>query len=193
MRLGSQHSVIKIYTSFYSFKRGQIFVVWEKDRRRKDIKTDRYFDSQLFLLLTIPRYVIFKAPFSTFCASRPGYLTGGRCRSLLPAGRSPWLQAGTDSHRLQLTQPVLDPHTALYISFHSAHDFRSTMWLLPLIYPWVSCPEKSLIDDSVNDQYVTVIRFEILWWSLDNCYWFRTSLLKSYFTYFLSQLLFRNC
>ena len=58
-----------------------------------------------------------------------------------------WLK---DSHWLRSSRGHL------YISFHNVHDFRSTTWLLPLIYSGTSCSEKFLIDgDSAKGQFAT--------------------------------------
>ena len=78
----------------------------------------------------------------------------------LAAGRHPrvassmtaswaWLKILTDSnwHR--------PSRGHLHISFHNTHDFRSTTWLLSIIYTGESYSNKSLIDGSVKGQYAT--------------------------------------
>ena len=83
-----------------------------------------------------------------------GYSTGSLLLAATPpAERSPLLQAGPDPNWLRPSRGHL------HISFHKAHDFWSTMWLLPLIYTGTSCSEKSLIDGSVKAQYETKYEF----------------------------------
>ena len=50
-----------------------------------------------------------------------------------------WPQADID--RLLLTKTDRLSREHLHISFYNAHDFRSTMWLLPLILTGESCVE----------------------------------------------------
>ena len=70
----------------------------------------------------------------------------------LEACCEPLPQWGTLSgYKLILTQDShwLQPSCGhLHISFHNAHDFWSTTWLLPLIYKGTPCSEKSLTAQS---------------------------------------------
>ena len=125
--------------SFYSFERGQILVVCERDwRRQGDI--DCYIDPYLFLL-TIPLCVIFKTPLSISSASRQGFSTRGWCGSLPQLALSvtaSWhrLKTHSDSSWFWLSRRYL------HKSFHNAYDFWSTTWLLLLIYTCASFSEK---------------------------------------------------
>ena len=70
--------------------------------------------------------------------------------------------------KLELTHTVFDCLQLiltrhLHISFHNSHNFRSTMWLLPLIYTGASCSEISLIHSSIKGQYATICYYLVLW------------------------------
>ena len=118
---------------------------------------------------------LFSWPYHTVLSSRPhlahllllgqGYFIGGSCR---PPGVLSDCKLGLtlDSHWLQLT-PTLT--WLLHVSFYNAHDFQSTMWLLPLIYSGLSCSEISLIDGLVKGQYATHhTTFQSIWTTFRN-------------------------
>ena len=150
MREEPQHLVIKIYASFYSFVRGQISVVGETDwgrQRRIAILTRNFFSWPYHAVLSSRHHLVLLLLNWRPCGLPP------------PAGCSLWLQAGSDS-RLTLTSTdsncLWNLIQHLHISFHNAHDFRSTLWLLALIYSDASWSGKSLIDGSVKGHYATL-------------------------------------
>ena len=149
---GNSHTWIKmLYTvmkdgwmiiklSFFILERGWSFC-GVRDRRREGDKTDCY-NGPLLLLSTIP-------------SSRPHLVLLLHGRKGVFNQKSPWaLLVRASWVWLQLTPTFTQASAYL---FHNAHDFRSTTWLLPLIYTDVSCSEKSLIDGSVKGQYVTLL------------------------------------
>ena len=134
---------------FISLERGQSFCgVWETDGRT-ETNTDCHIDPKLLLLLTIPCYVIFKASFSTYSASRPGVLNWrpavGSCLSGAPSHTLALFVTRRISpgSKLRLTQLTLSvSHVGIYIyHFMTPTHFRSTTWLLPLIFRVASCAE----------------------------------------------------
>ena len=141
-----QHFFIKIYTSFLFFRKGLnlrclVRLTYGGKQRETAISTHKLFFSWTYLV------VIFKTPFSTSSSSQPGNFLW----VAVPTATESW--DDLDPHWLQMS-PFSLGH--LHISFHNAHDFRSTTWLLPLIYSVTSCSRKILIDRSVNDQYAAV-------------------------------------
>ena len=120
---------------------------------QRETKTDCYTDPWL-LLLTI-YCVIFKAPLSTSSASRPGsgYSIGGPLwavlRDVISVGHPAIYWHSHD--RLNLFWPQAEPvsrltppvsHMNIYIyHFITPTHFRSTTWLLPLIFTGASCAE----------------------------------------------------
>ena len=84
-----------------------------------------------------------------------GYSSGGHCEPLPQRVALSNCKTHTDSNWFWSTRGLL------HVSFHNAHNFRSTTWLLPLIYTGASCSKKSLIDGSVKGQYATVIKYFI--------------------------------
>ena len=143
--------------SFYSFESGQISVMWERDRRTEGGgDKDRLLHwsitssssslgrTTLCYLQDLSKHFCFR----TGCTQREAAV--GRW----PGGCSQWLQVRSDS-RLTLTPTNPLTHGRLHKSFYNTNKFRSTTWLLPLIYPCVSCSEKSLIKGSVRGQYAT--------------------------------------
>ena len=101
MRKDLQHLVIEIYRSFYSFERGQISVVCERDRR---IQRDR------LLLLTIPYYYLQDPTKHFFSLSARGTqpeAVVGRCPSEV--------LSVTASRYWFKTHTVSNPHTGTCI------------------------------------------------------------------------------
>ena len=105
--------------------------------------------------MTIPCNVIFKAPLSSSQQKSPyGPLAAWGTQPLAGALRELpnlfWPQADTVSRLRFLVSHV---GICLYHFLKPTH-FRSTKWLLLLIYTCASCAEKSLIDWSGKGQYI---------------------------------------
>ena len=117
--------------------------MWETDRDRQNRLL--YWPITSSLDHTILYYL--QTPFSTSYAFRVEYSTGAlsEWKLALTHIASNWFQLN-----LLLTW-------YLHISFHNAHDFQSTMWLLLLVYMGASCSETSLIDSLVKGHY-TILR-----------------------------------
>ena len=167
MREEPQPLLIKINRSFYSFERGQISLGCERQTdggRHTDILTHNFF---------------FSWPYYGVLSSRPPWhfycFSAGGTQLKTALGHRPQQGALSDcmlalTHTacnwLQLTRTIT---RHMHISFHNAHDFRLTTWLLPLIYPGASCSEKSLIDNSVKGQYATCVCMYIYSYSQAMC------------------------
>ena len=156
----------KIYVSlFFSFSQG-IYGVRKTDgdkRGRRETKGDCHIAPWL-LLQTILLCVIFKTQLSPSSLSRPGGTQLRACSRLfcwtLPQrGTQSLADILRDSTNIFWPQAKTDSRLNVFhlgiCMYHNAHHFRSTPWLLPLIYTGVSCAEKSLIDGSVKSQYAT--------------------------------------
>ena len=103
----------KIYTSLFLWNEVKASVVWER-RRLTAILTHNFLTTQ-------------------WDAAPGGHLA--------IHWRSPWLTESLLVTSWDWLKSDCISHGHLNISFHNAHHFHSNLWLLPLIYTFVSCTE----------------------------------------------------
>ena len=164
IRLCNFCNVIKKNKSFKKKqKKNNLYI----DKVQKETNGDCHIGPWFLLLLAIQHYVIFKAPLSTSASQLVGYSTGSPLpqQSAQPLGSAlvtaSWDWLKTESPKLTL--PVSHMGICIYHFITPTH-FRSTTWLLLLIFTGASCAENLWLttQSRVNIQHRFKRLYEII-------------------------------